>query len=139
LAWTGDGVFDIQIATDLAFTSLVEEATVSGTTYLPSAAFPVSDTTLFYWRFKAHDDQEFDEVYAVNVIGSSAAACGDLNGDGTVSIPDLLVIVNWVFKGGVAPEPLSAGDFNCDGVTNISDAVYFYVWVFKGGPEPCCQ
>jgi hypothetical protein len=64
--------------------------------------------------------------------------CGDANGDGEVNVADGVFIINYVFKGGPAPDPLAAGDANCDGDVNIADAVYIIAYVFKGGPEPCC-
>jgi len=63
--------------------------------------------------------------------------CGDANRDGTVNIGDAVYIVNYVFKGGLAPAPLGAGDANCDGPVNIGDAVYLVNYIFKGGIAPC--
>jgi len=63
---------------------------------------------------------------------------GDANGDSTVNIGDAVAIVNYIFKGGPAPDPLEAGDANCDGAVNIGDAVYLINYIFKGGPPPGC-
>jgi hypothetical protein len=63
--------------------------------------------------------------------------CGDANGDETVNVGDAVFLINYVFKGGAAPDPLEAGDANCDGQVNVGDAVYLIAYVFKGGPEPC--
>jgi hypothetical protein len=64
--------------------------------------------------------------------------CGDGNGDGEVNVADGVFIINYVFKGGPAPDPIQAGDANCDGDANVADAVYIIAYVFKGGPDPCC-
>ncbi len=64
--------------------------------------------------------------------------CGDANGDGMVNVGDAVFLISYVFKGGLAPDPLEAGDANCDGGVNVGDAVYLISYVFKGGPEPCC-
>jgi len=64
--------------------------------------------------------------------------CGDANGDGQINVGDAVFLINYVFKGGSAPDPLEAGDANCDGDVNVGDAVYLIAYVFKGGPEPCC-
>ncbi|MCK5125629.1 MAG: M4 family metallopeptidase [candidate division Zixibacteria bacterium] len=64
--------------------------------------------------------------------------CGDANGSGAVDIGDAVYIVNYVFRGGPAPDPLESGDANCDGEANVADAVYIINYVFKGGPIPCC-
>jgi hypothetical protein len=63
---------------------------------------------------------------------------GDANGDGDVNIGDAVFLINHVFSGGPAPDPVEAGDANCDGSVNIADAVFLINYVFKGGPEPSC-
>lgn len=62
---------------------------------------------------------------------------GDANGDGTVSVGDAVFMINFIFAGGIAPNPIESGDPNCDGKTNISDAVYLINYIFGGGPAPC--
>ncbi len=65
--------------------------------------------------------------------------CGDANGDGRVNIGDAVYLINHVFKGGPAPEPLEVGDVNGDGTVDVGDAVYLINHVFKGGPAPVCE
>lgn len=64
--------------------------------------------------------------------------CGDINGDTKVNIGDPVFLINYIFKGGPAPNPLSAGDVNADTKINIGDAVYMINYIFKGGPTPQC-
>jgi hypothetical protein len=64
--------------------------------------------------------------------------CGDANSDGQPNVGDAVFLINYVFKGGPAPDLLEAGDANCDGQVNIGDAVYLIAYVFNGGPMPCC-
>ncbi len=63
--------------------------------------------------------------------------CGDANGDESLNVGDAVHLINYVFKGGPAPDPEEAGDPNCDGSINVGDAVYMINFVFKGGPVPC--
>ena len=63
--------------------------------------------------------------------------CGDANGDELVNVSDAVYIINYVFSGGLAPEPLESGDVNCDSRVNVSDAVYVINFVFSGGMPPC--
>lgn len=63
--------------------------------------------------------------------------CGDANADGTPNITDAVVLIQWIFAGGAAPDPLAAGDANCDGTPNITDAVHIIQWIFAGGAAPC--
>jgi len=64
--------------------------------------------------------------------------CGDANGDEEINVADAVYMINYVFKGGSAPDPLESGDANCDGDDNVADAVYVINYVFKGGQAPCC-
>jgi hypothetical protein len=63
--------------------------------------------------------------------------CGDANGDGGVNVSDAVYIINFVFIGGAAPNPLASGNANCDTGVNVSDAVYIINYVFVGGTFPC--
>ncbi len=67
--------------------------------------------------------------------------CGDASADEIVNVGDAIWIVNYIFKGGPAPDPLEAADASCDGDVTIGDAVYLVNFIFKGGAEPCaaCQ
>jgi plastocyanin len=64
--------------------------------------------------------------------------CGDANHDTKINVGDAVYIINYVFRGGPAPNPLGAGDANCDGHINVGDAVYLITYIFRGGPAPCC-
>ena len=73
---------------------------------------------------------------------SGASTCGDANGDHALNVGDAVFTINYVFKGGPAPDPLCVGDSNGDSQTNVGDAVYTIAWIFKGGPPPtagCCD
>ena len=70
------------------------------------------------------------------VIGA-AYICGDANADLSVNVSDAVYIINYVFVGGDAPNPLESADANCDLSVNVSDAVYIINFVFSGGNNPC--
>jgi hypothetical protein len=63
---------------------------------------------------------------------------GDVNGDRTVDIADVIFLINYLFIGGAAPEPLQAGDANCDEMVDIADVVYLINYLFIGGSPPGC-
>ena len=45
-------------------------------------------------------------------------------GSGSVTAADIIVLVNWIFKGIGEPEPCeAAGDLNCDGVPTAADVI----------------
>ena len=82
-------------------------------------------------------------VYAFRTLDQSPdVVCGDANSDGSVNVADAVYIINYVFKGGPAPDPVCVGDANGDGDVNVGDAVYLISYVFLGGPPPvdgCCR
>ena len=65
--------------------------------------------------------------------------CGDANGDGSVTITDVVFLINYIFMGGAAPQPLSLGDVDCSGRINIADVVLLVNYIFRGGPAPCTE
>ncbi len=68
---------------------------------------------------------------------SEPGLCGDANGDGNVNVGDAVYIINYVFSGGPAPDPLLTADVNLDGAVNVGDGVYLINYIFKSGPVPC--
>ncbi len=65
--------------------------------------------------------------------------CGDCNADGTVNVTDAVFLINYIFAGGPAPDPLSVGDVDCSATTNVTDAVYLITYIFASGPAPCAD
>ena len=59
--------------------------------------------------------------------------CGDGNADTVLNIADAVFLINYVFKGGPAPDPECVGDANGDDAVNLADAVCLINYVFKGG------
>jgi hypothetical protein len=70
------------------------------------------------------------------VLQPKAGLRGDVNHDGVVTISDILLLVNYVFKSGPAPNPVAAGDANGTPPVTSADIVYLVAYVFKGGPPP---
>ena len=63
--------------------------------------------------------------------------CGDADGSGIVTISDAVYLINYIFSGGPAPNPLLSGDADCSGAVTISDAVFLINYIFGGGAAPC--
>jgi hypothetical protein len=66
----------------------------------------------------------------------SYARTGDTNGDGIIDGSDIVYLVNYLFRSGQEPAPLSVGDCNCDGSVNAGDVVFLISYLFRGGPAP---
>ncbi len=62
---------------------------------------------------------------------------GDVTGDGMINLGDVVFLVNYLYRGGPAPDPLDMGDVNCDGTVDIGDVVYLVNYLYQGGPPPC--
>ncbi len=63
---------------------------------------------------------------------------GDANGDKVIDIGDVIYLINYLYKGGLAPVPLESGDTNCDVLEDVGDVIYLINYLFKGGPPPSC-
>jgi hypothetical protein len=63
---------------------------------------------------------------------------GDCSHDDVVNIADVIYLLNYLFGGGAAPEPLEIGDVNCDGVVNIADVIFVINYLFSAGDPPGC-
>ena len=77
-----------------------------------------------------------------NCFGCLALA-GDANNSGEVSLPDVLFLVNFIFKAGTKPKPDCLGDVNGNGMVNLVDVIYLVNFIYKSGLSPvktgvCC-
>jgi CSLREA domain-containing protein len=63
-----------------------------------------------------------------------ANANGDANGDGTRSVTDVFVLINFLFAGAAAPAALA--DVNGDRATDVQDVFLLINFLFAGGPAP---
>ncbi|HER00598.1 MAG TPA: hypothetical protein ENO22_14770 [candidate division Zixibacteria bacterium] len=90
-------------------------------------------------HLNTNDPEAFEAVIPADltVINEPEYICGDADNSGTVNVSDAVIIINYVFVGGTAPDPLDAADTNCDGSVNVSDAVNIINYVFVGGNDPC--
>jgi len=74
-------------------------------------------------------------VFNVGKVTISACQHGDANCDGNVLVDDLVLLVNYIFKGGPAPDP-TGGEVNCLPGIFVNDLTYLVNYIFKGGPTP---
>lgn len=62
---------------------------------------------------------------------------GDVTGEGSVDIGDVIYLINYLYISGPAPDPVITGDVNCDGAVNIADVIYLINYLYIHGPSPC--
>ena len=70
-------------------------------------------------------------------INPGVPICGDADASGAVDIDDIVFLINYIFGGGPAPDPLEIGDVDCSGNVDIDDVVYLINYIFGGGNAPC--
>ena len=67
------------------------------------------------------------------------AVCGDVDGDGAVSMVDILVLSDYYYNGGSIPCPISRGDLDGSGGSpDLGDLLLLINYFFKSGPPPDC-
>jgi hypothetical protein len=98
-----------------------------------------TNTGTYSVRVRAHGKNGVYSLWSNPLIVTTSALCGDASGDQAVDISDAVYLINYIFSGGPAPNPLEAGDASCDGSVDISDAVYLIAYIFAGGPAPCAE
>jgi hypothetical protein len=98
-----------------------------------------ADST-FDVTFIASDGTAADTVDASLYV--QEFVCGDVNASGAVDIDDVVFILQYMFLGGPAPQPLVSADvhrYDCPNVTvDIDDVTHLIMWIFADGPPPDC-
>jgi hypothetical protein len=108
------------------------------TSFVQSYPAVACDSSKIYFTWMDTRRAKSYDIYAkVADWNWSNYICGDVTGDGVVNSADIVYLINYLFKGGPAPDPIQAGDVNVDGVINSADVVYLINYLFKGGPAPC--
>ncbi len=130
--------YELQVATDIGFgTVLINPTGLTAPQFENST--PLPDGAALYCRVRARDLAFNIGEYTAprRFFTGSAFVCGDADGTGAVNISDAVYLINYIFAGGPAPDPLLAADVDCTGAVTISDAVYLIAFIFSGGPAPC--
>lgn len=84
---------------------------------------------ILYWTSTY---ENFLDVYEAVAL----YATGDVNGDGNISIADIVYLINYLFKMGPAPYIQWKADANGDCKVSVADVVYLINFLFKGGDPP---
>ncbi len=71
------------------------------------------------------------------VIIAGMTSCGDCTNDSLMDVADVVYLINYLFKGGLAPDPVCRADVNCSGVIDIGDVIFLINYLYKGGSAPC--
>ncbi|MEW5922975.1 MAG: M20/M25/M40 family metallo-hydrolase [Candidatus Zixiibacteriota bacterium] len=61
---------------------------------------------------------------------------GDVNGDESINILDVIYIINYLYRGGPAPLQLNLADVDASCNITILDVTYLINYLYRGGPQP---
>ena len=111
----------------------------------PEVGFPVAKGTQSELLAGSGNDANLDlavtdylsQEVSILLHPTSPFIRGDANGDGKVTVADVVYLISYWFKSGPAPNPLESGDVNCHGQVNPGDIMYLVNYLFKHGPPPC--
>jgi len=93
----------------------------------------VEETLTCYLVFTSNDCDESQVTVPVYMW----SARGDVNGDCKLDVLDVVFLLNYIFVGGPAPDPLCMGDVNrSGGLPDSDDAMYLISYMFLYGPPP---
>jgi hypothetical protein len=140
----GDSDIDLAVTNQMCDSVSVllnnEDGTFATDSTYPVGAWPSS---IFSADFDNDGDMDLATANSNSdnvsiLLNQSTPIRGDANRDGVINSADIVYLINYLFKGGPAPQPWEAGDVNCDDVINSADVVYLINYLFKGGPPPGC-
>jgi hypothetical protein len=129
--------YTLQYGPDSSFTEVTTVEDIPENSYTVPDTAALDDTT-YHWRVEAVDQADNHSGYQEHPFQFTVFVAGDANGDGTVDIGDVVYLVNYLYKGGLAPDPIQAGDANGDAVVDVGDVVYLINYLYKGGDPPVC-
>ncbi len=88
----------------------------------------------FYMVWKEQDAPEY--IHQTYFMYGQWYVPGDIDNSGEIDIADLVGLVNYMFAGGDAPNPIDAGQIDGNDAIDISDLVDFVSYMFAGGSPP---
>jgi hypothetical protein len=92
----------------------------------------VDETLTCYLSVTSNDCDE--PLLTVDVMAMSAR--GDVTGDCKLDIADVVFLLNYVFFGSPAPDPMCIGDLDRDTDVDSDDALYLISYLFEYGAPP---
>ncbi|MGB7060981.1 MAG: C25 family cysteine peptidase [Candidatus Zixiibacteriota bacterium] len=107
----------------------------SGETCTASKSWP--DAGSYEVKVKAKDNYDHESGWS-EALTVARFVRGDCNDDDVIDIGDAIYLINYLYKGGPAPDPPQAGDVNCDSGCELADVVFLINFLFKSGLPPDC-
>jgi hypothetical protein len=136
-AMAGAVSYSLQVDDDPGFGSPKVDSVLSDFT---ASIDGLTQGLIYHWRVSVTDACSESEWSPVQSFRASCGVVvtGDVDVSGAIEAADIIIMVNYLFKGGPEPQPLAqAGDVNCDGITTSADIIDLVNHVFKSGAAPC--
>ncbi|MEW5922653.1 MAG: FG-GAP-like repeat-containing protein [Candidatus Zixiibacteriota bacterium] len=64
--------------------------------------------------------------------------CGDTDGNAKVNLMDVIFMINYLYRGGPAPDPLESMDVDGNGFNNLFDIMFLINYLYRNGPSLKC-
>ena len=90
---------------------------------------------IYWWKVRAYDKWG-EGSWSNEIFSFDLENYGDVNGDGNIDVGDVVFLVNYLYRSGPTPTPVSQGDISGDCQVDVGDVVYLINYLFKGGPKP---
>ncbi len=101
---------------------------------------PPGSTLRVRFTFESDDEYPHDGegfyIDDLKVGPVTSAVAGDVTGDGTVDVADVIFLINYLFVDEPSRIPPENGDVNCDGIVDVADVIYLINYLFIGGSPP---
>ncbi len=134
-ASTGDTIFTPGDTSSAAgYYDVIVPNDVYNLLYIPRTGSAVTDSVKLFAVPVTKDTT----VNVVFLTGGPSCKCGDADGNGSFNISDAVRLINYIFAGALAPNPICRGDADGNGSVNISDVVRLINYIFAGAAAPHC-
>jgi hypothetical protein len=104
----------------------------------PPQGTPLETESNLYFKVRSRSDTTVAD--SQSVVAKVMLQRGDANFSGQINVTDVTYLVNYLFRSGPSPIPVSeAGDANCDTKVNVTDLTALVAYLFRGGSPPPCN
>jgi len=102
-------------------------------------------TSTMQVRFNANDanpqsivEAGVDDFGIAYLLCENPYICGDLDGNETVNLLDIVYLIAYLYQSGPPPAIMNTADVNNDGAVNLIDITSMINHLYQGGPELIC-
>ena len=104
-----------------------------------SYQFSGHDYGIYYYKVRAKDAQgQWGDYSLVDKIVNYIFICGDADGNDKINLLDVSFIINYLYRGGPAPVPVTSADVDHSGKVNLLDVSGIINYLYRHGPDLSC-